>query len=89
MRTAWLRALGEVARQLPQHLEEIVAILRRYIKPRDSTRSYKINWGVVQDRYAGHPPGAKVGEPEDDSVVLHNAALEVLQSLGEEAEVQP
>jgi len=87
--TAWLRALGEVARRQPQHREEIVAILRRYIKPHDSTRSYKINWGVVPDRYAGHPPGAKVGEPEDDSVVLHNTAIEVLQSLGEEVEVQP
>jgi hypothetical protein len=85
--TAWLRALGEVARRQPQHREEIVAILRRYIKPRDPTRSYKINWGVVPDRYAGHPPGAKVGEPEDDSVLLHNTALEVLRELGEDVEV--
>jgi hypothetical protein len=82
-RTAWLRALGEVARQLPQHREETVAILRRYVK-QPSLRSYEVNWSVVPDRHIGHPPGAKVGEPENDSVVLHNTAVEVLRELGEE-----
>jgi hypothetical protein len=86
-RTTWLRALGEIAQQQPQHRKEIVAILRRYLKPLDPTRSYEINWSVVPDRYLGHPPGAKVGEKEDDSIILHNTAVEVLRELGEEVEV--
>jgi len=91
-RTAWLRALGEVARQHPEHKEKIVAILRSYLIPRElgSTAPFKGSLGnLVPASRVGHPPGARVEKPESDRVPCHNAALEVLQSLGEEVEVQP
>jgi len=92
-RTAWLRALGDVARQQPEHREEIVAILRSYLIPRELDPTapftpFKGSLGnLVPTSRVGHPPGARVEKPESDRVPCHNAALEVLQSLGEE--VQP
>jgi hypothetical protein len=91
-RTAWLRALGEIARQQPEHKEEIVAILRSYLIPRElgSTALFRGSLGnLVPTSRVEHPPGARVEEPESNRVPCHDAALEVLQSLGEEMEVQP
>jgi hypothetical protein len=89
-RTAWLRALGEVAWQQPEHREEIVAILRSYLIPRElgPTAPFKGSLGnLAPTSRVGHPPGARVEKPESDRVPCHNTALEVLQSLGEEMEV--
>jgi hypothetical protein len=89
-RPAWLRALGEVAKRQPQYREEIVAILRRYIRRRElgPTAPFKGSSGnLVRATHVGHPPGARLDEPESYDVPCHNTAVEVLCELGEEVEV--
>jgi hypothetical protein len=88
-RPAWLRALGEVAKRQPQHRDEIVAILRGYIRPRKIGPTLPDIVGhVVSTRHIGHPPGARLEDkPESYEVPCHNTAFEVLCELGEEVEV--
>jgi hypothetical protein len=87
-RPTWLRALGMIAQQQPQHRDEITRILRGYIKPRRiGPVMPDIVGNTVPTRYIGHPPGARLEDkPEDYSIPCHNTAVEILRMLGEDVD---